>query len=241
MKRIIRGNLGTTSVAWLAATTTAVMSSTDREREANRKWKTKNASVFADIRNVLDAMASGRGRCMYCEDSRGTDVEHFRPKSTYPEHAFDWHNYLLACSGCNSNHKRTQFPLDSLALPYLIDPTSEDPRSHLVLTPTTGEFGAISAKGQESIEVFDLNGRLLPEGRRDAWLILHELLRAYEAAINEKNAIRALQIQAIMMRFPFGSVMSYYAEVANGPGQAIIPPDCRHILASHPQIIEWLA
>ncbi|MBZ4331365.1 hypothetical protein ACIHQR_08800 [Corallococcus coralloides] len=62
--------------------------------------------------------------CAFCErglgeDRRG-DVEHFRPKSAAKEAthngywwlAYEFENYLLSCSTCNSSHKRTLFPLE---------------------------------------------------------------------------------------------------------------------------------
>lgn len=47
--------------------------------------------------------------CCYCERNEGNDDEHIFPKSAYPERAFDWDNFLLACQNCNSNYKRNQF------------------------------------------------------------------------------------------------------------------------------------
>ena len=67
-----------------------------RKAKAERLWKNKRGAAWDEIRETLRAMASGRQRCMYCEDSEGTDIEHFYPKATYPQYAFDWDNYLLA-------------------------------------------------------------------------------------------------------------------------------------------------
>ena len=57
-------------------------------------------------------MAPGVQRCMYCLDSLGTDIDHFEPKSRRPLRTFCWHNHLLACSRCNSNYKREEYPCD---------------------------------------------------------------------------------------------------------------------------------
>ncbi|NOY25886.1 MAG: HNH endonuclease, partial [Oligoflexia bacterium] len=102
-------------------------------------------------------MASGRARCMYCEDSLGTDIDHFRPKADFPQRAFAWPNYLLACSHCNSNLKRNAFPIDGNGDPLLLDPSADNPAEHLLFSPSTGEFVSVGAKGQESIRVFGLN------------------------------------------------------------------------------------
>lgn len=93
------------------------------------------------VRSVLQGMAGGRIRCMYCEDSLGTDIHHFRPQVLAPALAFSWSNYLLACAHCNSNRKRSVFPLDRAGLPLFVDPTAEDPLEHLALLPTSGRRG----------------------------------------------------------------------------------------------------
>jgi hypothetical protein len=56
---------------------------------------------FERIRAVLCEMCFGPRRCVYCEDSASTQIEHVRPKSLYPEATFSWENLLPACSGCN--------------------------------------------------------------------------------------------------------------------------------------------
>jgi hypothetical protein len=54
----------------------------------------------------LPLFAAAHDKCAYCEckpvvgDSY-IQVEHFYPKSLYPEHCFDWHNFLPVCARCN--------------------------------------------------------------------------------------------------------------------------------------------
>jgi uncharacterized protein (TIGR02646 family) len=71
-------------------------------------WKPQN-KTFDEVTQRLIEMCPGTRRCCYCEDARGEDIEHYRPKNLYPEAAFVWENYLYACSACNSNAKRDQF------------------------------------------------------------------------------------------------------------------------------------
>lgn len=63
------------------------------------------------VRAALESMARGAVRCMYCDDSRGTDIDHFEPLDSAPLRAFVWLNHLLACSFCNSNVIRHQYPV----------------------------------------------------------------------------------------------------------------------------------
>lgn len=217
MRRITRTALSSKTERALARVTTRIVAEADPKAYAEKKWKSKPRVAFEEVRSSLEAMATGRSRCMYCEDSMGTDIDHFRPKSNYPDQAFVWGNYLLACGYCNSNLKRTQFPLDAHGNPLLIDPTVDDPEQHLKLLPSTGEFSAITQKGSESIRVFGLNDnampRRLPKGRRDSLISLVALLKEYDAEI-QVNPGRAASIQDAIRDFPFSVVLSYLVGVA---------------------------
>ena len=39
--------------------------------------------------------------CVYCERLSGMEVDHFRPKSKFPEQVYEWSNWVLACRDCN--------------------------------------------------------------------------------------------------------------------------------------------
>ena len=39
--------------------------------------------------------------CAYCEESCRGVVDHFRPKSRFPELVYEWSNWVLACDSCN--------------------------------------------------------------------------------------------------------------------------------------------
>ena len=41
------------------------------------------------------------GLCAYCEERRRGEVDHFRPKSRYPDLVYAWSNWLFACHDCN--------------------------------------------------------------------------------------------------------------------------------------------
>src|SRR5687767_5607453 len=76
------------------------------------------------LRSLLNRMAPGHQRCMYCGDSEGTSVDHFEPISRNRLRTFDWLNHLLACSFCNSSQKGSRFPVDEAGQPLLIDPSA---------------------------------------------------------------------------------------------------------------------
>lgn len=247
MKKLNREPLSASTLALLDARTQQVLAAADPKEEAQRLWKQQDNKAFEEVRSTLASMATGRQRCMYCEDSAATDIEHFWPKSRYPEWAFTWANYLLACSGCNSNHKREQFPLDVSGGPLLIDPSAEDPRDHLILSVTTGKYqprkhgGQESPKGQKSIEIFGLDRDILEKGRQDAWNTLPALLLSYDDACSRGNWRFARETQRTLCRFPFASVFVWFIDIAARPDAAtFIDERCLAVLDKYPDIKGWV-
>ena len=131
-----------------------------------REWKTARQTVnMGKVLATLQSMMGARQRCMYCLDSHGCDIEHFRPKSSYPKWMFKWNNLLLCCTECG-RIKGSQYPLDGRHL-LLIDPTKEEPWDYLDFDPTTGNITAkfdlqendFSAKGRQTVITLQLDRR----------------------------------------------------------------------------------
>ena len=187
-------------------------------------WRQRRNRAFMEIRDVLEHMATGRSRCMYCEDSEGTDIEHFYPKATHPERAFAWENYLLACSSCNSNYKRNEFPLNNANQPVLIDPTLDDPAHHLCLTPTTGRLVGLTERGECSIRICGLTRPILNQGRRDAWVTLCVLIPRYAVYQRCGEVANAEEIRETIRRFPFASALMHSEDSQCRGGRAMVWP-----------------
>lgn len=137
------------------------------------EWRmARQTETLRAVLATLKHMMGDRERCMYCLDSHGTDIEHFWPKTPYPERMFVWLNLLLCCAECG-RFKGDRFPLSN-GLPLLVDPTAEDPWTHLDFDPLTGNVVArfdpdrndYSAKGIETV-------RLLQLDRREALAVGH--------------------------------------------------------------------
>ena len=243
MRKIERRPLTSKTLAFLRKRTSSVDEAADRAAEARRLWGHKNNAAFDEIRAALQEMAPGIERCMYCEDSVGTDIEHFHPKLHYPELAFTWTNYLLACSRCNSNYKRARFPLDEDDQPLLVDPSREDPGEHIDLAPSTGKLVHSTNKGEASIDVFGLNRPTLEQGRRNRWssLVL-ALIPMYARARRADQAHAMAALQRVMREEPFSSVLCQLVAIARTEAAAeLIPPACLTALAACPEIAEWAA
>jgi uncharacterized protein (TIGR02646 family) len=243
MRRVERRLLSVTATTALSDLTAMVAQAADPKERAATLWKkTKPKEAFSEIRTTLKAMAGGRDRCMYCEDNEGTDIEHFWPKSAYPDKAFSCANHLLACSYCNSNCKRTKFPTTN-GQPDLLDPTVDEPSHHLRLLPSNGKYNAIGPKGGPSIEVFDLNGdergRKLPQGRKDTLLKLQLLVLEYDRLVRIGHLDLAQQTKQTIEHEPFPAVLRFLTDLAQNPvAELILRPGVAQAIERH-RVASW--
>jgi hypothetical protein len=167
-------------------------------------------------------IAAGIERCMYCGDSRGTDIDHFEPIKYAPLRTFEWHNHLLACSSCNSNAKRDAYPCDDCGQSLLVDPSVEDPADHIKLSLTEGSYTAITHKGHVTIEVFQLNRADLRKGRADAFIRCKSMLRDYLNLETSGKNDEAGDTKLALERQPFADVLHAMYKVADLPGAATV-------------------
>ncbi|MCB9876858.1 MAG: hypothetical protein H6835_04565 [Planctomycetes bacterium] len=171
----------------LNANQSAQLAKKQRKVDSNRKagnldttktWKTaRKTKLLKEVLRVLQAMAGARERCMYCSDSHGTDIEHWRPKASHPEVMFAWSNMLLCCTECG-RIKSDKFPVDSQGQPLLIDPSLDNPWDHLDFDPLTGILTArfdlgtqvFDARGQATVQVLQFELReAMQRGFRASW------------------------------------------------------------------------
>jgi hypothetical protein len=155
---------------------------------------------------------------MYCLDSFGTDIDHFEPISRAPLSTFCWHNHLLACSRCNSNYKREDFPCaEDTGECLLIDPSADDPADHLELLIITGEYEGKTRKGEESIRVFGLNRMDLVVGRQDAYIKACDILNSWRGKVRKGDRIGAERSAGALRREPFGDVLRALEKLSGLP------------------------
>ena len=94
-------------------------------------------------------------KCAFCEcniseESKYLEVEHYLPKSIYPNKVVDWANLLPACkrcNGCKSDH-------DTAAQP-IIHPVNDKPNEHLKLNHYF--FSPKTIIGEKTIEILRIN------------------------------------------------------------------------------------
>jgi uncharacterized protein (TIGR02646 family) len=240
MRRLNRLPLSQETLAFLQQRTDEVAKAGDMASRIEQLWKLQNNKAFQEVRRTLAEMASGIERCMYCEDSKGTAIDHFWPKADYPDRAFTWLNYMLACSECNSK-KSKRFPLDPQGAPLLLNPVEEEPLDHLAFSPSTGKYETLTPRGEESQNVYGLDRSTLVMGRQVTWVVLKALLSSYskhlavgdaEEAEKQRNAVKQLQ---------FSGVFAAFLRISQGPAaRVLIGEECLQILENHPEIATWL-
>lgn len=103
------------------------------------------------IKEALTAMSLGPGLCNYCEQSEASDIEHILPKSLFPEQAFDWHNYLLACKQCNTTHKKDRM--------FIFDPAGSSSSVELERNqePASGDYAFVRPRYDDPLGFFQLD------------------------------------------------------------------------------------
>lgn len=191
--------------------------------------KAANRYQHKQIKNALVTMF--HGKCAYCESKITVvtygSIEHFRPKSIYPELTFEWNNLLLSCDICNDiGHKGNRFPLDTNGNPLLLDPTDgvTDPTVHLEfswdpVTKLASVYGR-DERGKTVEEIFDLNGirgrKELIAHRSNYLEKLHVLLKLSKQTGNPEAISllkEACQVSAEYSAFALVHIYPYLVEV----------------------------
>ena len=174
--------------------------------DIGREWKSaRQTRAMGAALKTLQQMMGVRERCMYCVDSHGADIDHFRPKGNYPGHAFEWSNMLLCCTECG-RFKGSQFPMAHGAA-LLLDPTAEDPWQHIDFDPDTGNLTARfdvdvadwSIKGAKTVEVLKLDRReALAAGYVKSYRRLTDIVKASFASLTA-GAMTAAALMAALI------------------------------------------
>lgn len=126
--------------------------------ELTNKFKANNKeSVWKRpyIQESLLKMSNSKccySECKLDEKSNYMEIEHFHPKSIYPDKVVEWENLLPSSKRCNG--KKDDW--DVLVEP-IIHPVFDNPKDHLYLKDF--RFYGRTQKGKNTIKAVDLNDR----------------------------------------------------------------------------------
>ncbi|MBB6005080.1 HNH endonuclease domain-containing protein [Arcicella rosea] len=117
------------------------------------KFKQDGSAVWNKefIKNRLLEMSNGK--CAYSEiklrvEGKYVEVEHFLPKSAYPDKVVEWDNLLPASKFCNSKKGDKTHPI--------VHPVRDIPKEHLYLDELHFMSGK-TPKGKNSVIILGLN------------------------------------------------------------------------------------
>ena len=137
-----------------------------------------------DIKSSL--FSSSFEKCAFCEckpaEGGNIEVEHFLPKSKYPNLTFEWNNFLPSCRKCNGSklyHDTGNFPIIN---PYETNPDQVFIYSDIRILPIND-----NDVGKETIVVCGLNSVRLMKPRADILISLHTFSASIEEAISDYN------------------------------------------------------
>lgn len=132
-----------------------------------KRDKTRNVWNKPYIRNALFKMSNGK--CCYCEvklaeEGKDMHVEHFHPKSKYPDEVVNWENLLPACKRCNGK-KSTHDTYEE----EIINPCIDNPKDYLYMSnywyKCKNNSEEDRKKAKDTIDVLslnDLDGLIMP-------------------------------------------------------------------------------
>ena len=188
-------------------------------------------AVFDEIKNELKKHSPAGEACYYCEQDRHRDIDHFYPKRHYPEKAFDWENYVYACTICNQDKKNDRFAVFDahenvvefdralafsksvpVGAPVPIDIRHEDPHQFLRVDLDTGLYVACGVtssdvkRGIYTRDLFDLDSDVLSRYRRHAVRSFEDYLSRYEEELISGRLARAKRVLEELLELPFPSV-----------------------------------
>lgn len=165
-----------------------------------RKHKKKVESQYnhPQIRQRLKDMFSSK--CAYCESRIDhvaySHIEHFRPKSIFPERCFSWDNLILACPRCN-REKSDRFPTEEQNGP-LVNPTQEEPDAFFLFEydDQTGTANVVAnenyARASVTVETIGLNRPELV--KRRSLFVRNLVFIACKASEGDPQAMELLRL-----------------------------------------------
>ena len=127
----------------------------DLQKQLTDEFKLTGKSVWNVEFIKLALLSLSHNKCCFCEsciveESKYIEVEHFYPKSKYPDLVMEWDNLLPVCKKCNATKSAHDTKIEPI-----IDPTKDDPKRHLKLW--NYRIKGVDDLGAMTVSVLNLN------------------------------------------------------------------------------------
>lgn len=121
-------------------------------------------------------------KCAYCEcfpgEAGNIEVEHFKPKSLYPELAYAWENLLPSCRKCNQSKRDTDTVKEKIVNPAEDEPEDYFSYNMIEICPLEKSKDKLIAK--KTIDILDLNRPELFKARANLLAEIYNYKKALE-------------------------------------------------------------
>ena len=88
--------------------------------------------------------------CGYCEFTCRGEVDHFRPKSKFPELVYEWSNWIFACHDCNQA-KGDKWPVEGYVDPCSVT-ASDRPETYFTFNTESGEIVSLEGLDPDRLD-----------------------------------------------------------------------------------------
>ncbi len=153
-------------------------------KEIPKKEKESLISYYRHGQIKEPLFESSNEKCAFCECKPGEggniEVEHFKPKSIYPELTFEWSNLLPSCRKCNGSKLDHDTGLTPIINPYETDPEEIFYYSDIRIQAIDNSEAA-----RNTIEVCGLNSVRLMKPRSEILVSLHDFSDAIQQAVED--------------------------------------------------------
>ena len=153
------------------------------------------------------------GLCAYCEQECKGEVDHFRPKSRFPDRVYRWDNWVLACHDCNLA-KSEKWPKTGYV--FSCDPSlGQRPEDYFTFDTMTGEILPMphlgkrdTAKAWQMIQDLNLRGSHHMKSRLRFLRVVEETV----AAAQDKTRLKPFFELVTSRRSPHSSIVRLYLQ-----------------------------
>lgn len=155
-------------------------------KDIPEKEKQKLISFYRNDAVKSGLIKSSFGKCAFCEcipsEGGNIEIEHFKPKSIYPDLTFEWDNFLPSCRKCNDSKDSHDTGVEPIINPYDIDPKGAFYFNDIEIKAANNGMKQLAEK---TIEVCGLNTVRLWRPRAEILISLRIFSRSIEEAIEE--------------------------------------------------------